>query len=391
MTRPERAAQVDPQAAPDDGRPVRLGLLMRGSARERPFGALTRFAQTVTLLARAENVDVIGFDADDVDVHRGCVCGKRFVDPVRGWVTEKTGLPDVVWNRYFMRDEEDLFDQLQEAGVPLLNERNLNKWEAYCALLADGRVRPHLPETARLTDAGVAMRMLERHPVIYIKPVAGSVGRGIVRAQLEGPGLVRLQYVSRETEKLREVFATDSQIQQWLEHRYRSQRFLVQQGLSLQVFHGRPADVRVLAQKDGSGRWRVTGMGARVAAHGRFTANLHTGGHGVPVELLLEAVCPRDAARRRRLAAQLAELALVTAERLERRAGRLGELGLDFGVDHRGNIWYIEQNAQPGRTLFEHLGRPEIWELAHLRPVQYSKYLARKIAGSRTRRRVNIT
>mgnify|MGYP003940659699 CR=1 FL=1 len=61
----------------------------------------------------------------------------------------------------------------------------------------------------------------------------------------------------------------------------------------------------------------------------------------------------------------------------------MGELGLDFGIDRGGRIWLIEGNGQPGRTIFEHMGRMDLADLAHLRPVQYAKFLAaRKGAGT---------
>jgi len=344
---------------------VNLGLLMqRWPSRERPFGPLTPFAETVSQLAGPEGVAVTVFSPGDVDLASGRVQAHRYLGVRGGWRTEESALPRVVWNRYFRRDEGSLLRELQRRGASLINEGVLNKWEAHRCLQADAGLEGHLPETELLTRAEQVTGMLSRHPVVFLKPVSGSVGRGIIRAELQDDGLIRLQYVSTETGGVRRAYATPYLLDRWLTGRGRAGRFIVQEGLDLRSFQGRPADVRVLVQKDGRGRWQVTGMGARVAAPGRFTSNLHTGGEGLPVEMLDTRT------------EELASLAIQTARRLEKAEGPMGEFGLDFGIDTGGKIWYIEQNGQPGRTILKHLGRWDLWNLAHLRPVQYARYLA---------------
>lgn len=362
---------------PDSGC-VRLGILMqRYGGRERPFGGLTPFVQTVTRLADREGVAVWAFEPADVDLRRRRVTATRWHVESRSWTSERQPLPQVLWNRYFGRDEEELLHGLQRQGVALLNEGGLNKWEAYRYLQQEPDLASYLPQTRLLTDGGEALALLDRYPVVFLKPVVGSVGRGIIRTTRDDGGLLKLEYVSRETGRLREVYASPRQLERWVRGR-RFDPYIAQQGLNLTVFHGRPADVRVLVQKDGTGRWQVTGMGARVAAHGRFTANLHTGGQGVPPHMLAAAVYPNpgEAGRRQALLDDLERLALAAAEAVERNSGAMGELGLDFGVEAGGRIWYIEQNSQPGRAIFDHLGRQDLSDLAHLRPVQYAAHLS---------------
>ncbi|HYF94711.1 MAG TPA: YheC/YheD family protein [Symbiobacteriaceae bacterium] len=353
---------------------VCLGLLMqRWSAPERPFGNLTPFARTVSRLAEEEGVSVLVIDPDDVDLRRGRVKGLR-LRPGGGWVPAGGTLPDVVWNRYFRHDREGLLQGLQRKGVMPINEIGLNKWEAYRLLQTDPILQEHLPETCLLRNGEELKEMTDRYPVVYLKPVAGSVGRGIIRATARPTGLTRLEYVSTRTGLPTVAEASPKQLGRWATVRKGS--YIVQRGLDLAVFYGRSADIRVLMQKDGDGCWQLTGMGARVAAAGRFTSNLHTGGSGVPLGLLSEAVFPTDPDRREKLGPELKALAFRTAGLVESTLGAMGELGLDFGVDRKGNIWYIEQNAQPGRTLFQLLGREDLSELAHRRPIQYARHLA---------------
>lgn len=353
---------------------VRLGLLMqRWSDPERPFGALTPFARTVSRLAKSEGVSVLVIDPDEVNLRAPRVHGLRLM-PGGSWAPAAGPFPDVVWNRCFRRDQDDLLQGLQRRGVLPVNEPGLTKWEAHQLLRADALLQDHLPETCLLKDGQEVTELLARHPVLFLKPVAGSVGRGIIRASGQPTGLIRLEYISNETGEQRVTEASPRQLARWAKERRGS--YIAQQGLDLVVFYGRAADVRVLMQKDGEGRWQLTGMGARVAAPGRFTSNLHTGGSGVPLSLLAGAVFPGDTESQERLQMEFQALAARTATLVESALGAMGELGLDFGVDRQGRIWYIEQNAQPGRSLFEHLGREDLSELAHRRPIQYARYLA---------------
>lgn len=344
-------------------------LLSRGPSPLLPFGAHTPFAQRIASLAPELGAEVIGVDPDDFDPTRGRLPAVRFRRE-RGWSFERTGLPDVAWDRTFRWGGGKHLRPFLRRWIPLLNRRRLDKWEAHQALTACARLRSHLPETERAERAEQLQAMLDRHPRLYLKPVKGSVGRGIVQVTRGGPGRLQLRYVSEEAEELREVLATHRQLDRWLTRH--PGRYLAQQGLDLQVWDGRPADLRALVQKDGQGRWTLTGMGVRLAARGRFTTNLHTGGDCAPVEALighlgLPARFPED----------LAQIALETAVAIDEAAGGVGELGLDFGLDREGRVWFIEQNGQPGRSIFERMGRSDLSEQAYRRPVEYALYLAK--------------
>jgi len=356
--------------------------MQRWPGTDRPFGSQTPLAESVTTLARTVGMEVLCFGPEDVDRSVRRVRASRFLGQSQGWTHEVAPLPDVLWNRYLKRDQGALLLWFAQQAIPFINGAYLNKWETYQWLRQDEALRPHLPETALLTEAAVAFEMLERHPVVFLKPVTGAAGKGIIRGRPAGSGLMQLDYISAATGGMKHVYVGREQLDRWLSRTSRTSRYIVQQGLALNAFHGRIADLRVLVQKDGEGEWRITGMGCRVAGHGRFTANLHTGGQGVPAELLLDAVY-LDAASRERACEEVERLALRAANRIQEEAGPMGELGLDFGIDRGGRIWLIEGNGQPGRTIFEHMGRMDLADLAHLRPVQYAKFLAaRKGAGT---------
>lgn len=370
------------RSAPAPVSAVRVGVLAeRSSDPDRPFGPLTGFAERLCQLAAQAGARVCLFDPRWIDLQRRRARCWSYAGPQAGWRESVEPLPEVIWSRYYRRDLPVLIAAFHELGLPLINEGWLDKWTAHQLLSREApHLRTHLPHTRLATDAATIPEMARQYPVLFLKPIRGSLGRGIIRCCLAEAGYLRLEYTARRSREFRRILAAPEQVDRWLQRRG-ADRYLVQQGIDLNILYGRPADVRVLVQKDGSGSWRVTGVGARVAAHGRFTANLRSGGSAIPLTLLAGALYPGRPDRQEELRGRLESLALEIAALLERSGSRMGEIGLDLGVDRAGQIWYIEQNGQPGRSIFEQMGRRDLADLAHTRPLQYARWLTGRKDG----------
>lgn len=348
-------------------------LLRRLRDRSSPFGAMTAFFQRVAHEGRQLNLRVVGLGPEDLHRRRRRVEALLW-DPRRSRFTGgELPLPDLVWNRLKGTSGGLAAAQLRELGVPLLNQVTLNKWEAVQVLSRDPVLRSRMPHTRLLGDPEDALEMVNRHGRAYLKPVVGSMGRGILRL-LQANGRLLGQAVDRASGGVRSEVLKPRDLEDWLEQYTDGRRYLVQQGLHLEVFGGRTTDIRILVQKDGWGQWQITGMGARVGAPGRFTSNLHTGGTGIPVPKLLAALMPADPARQAEVMANIRQLCLHLCRVLEEAMGPLGELGIDIGLEPDGSLWYIEHNYYPGRSIFRHLGDHAAWLLAHRRPLEYAHW-----------------
>lgn len=353
---------------------VTVGVLLRRHGdRDTPFGSMTGFLARVLAAGRELGVQVYGFGAEDLHRRRPRVTSRAWDDGRQRWVEARRPLPDLVWDRLKGARGEQAVHQLRALGVPLLNTAVLNKWEAIQLLSRDPWLRTLMPHTRLLGRPGDVVEMLQRHGRAYLKPVVGSMGRGILRVLRAGNHLLG-QSVPPGNGAVRSRLLAETDLADWLAHCTGGRQYLVQQGLHLEVFSGRTTDIRVLMQKDGDGRWQLTGMGARVGAPGRFTSNLHTGGQGIPVPRLLQALLPGDLPRQGAVSAEITAICLHVCYLLEASLGPLGELGIDLGLEPDGRLWYIEHNYYPGRTIFRHLGQPEIWALAHRRPLEYARW-----------------
>lgn len=315
------------------------------------LGPVTDLTRTFIRLARRSGAVAYAFSAKDIDWESGTVSG--FVPNGRGWRRASFPLPDVVYDRLQSRRLERSHrfrtckEKLQSlTGLHYFNPSFLDKWDVHQALQNDSRARRYLPKTEKMGSLGQVGRWLRSYSTVYIKPTRGSLGLGVTKVTRTAHGY-RYQ---RVRESGRNIGLVDSlpKLEKRLQSVLPNRRVIIQQGLHLARYGGRPYDIRVMVQKTTHNRWVCTNMIARVASSaGSAVSNVATGGAMVPVRKAIRGslgINSRQAARR------VARGAKLIARALEEQLGmEFGEFGVDMALDRRGRLWLIEVNAKPGR------------------------------------------
>ncbi len=197
-----------------------------------------------------------------------------------------------------------------------------------------------MPETRRLTRRSLKS-MLRKYGMVYVKPVVGSLGNGVMKVEKRGNGL-RFQLGLR---KMR--FAGIGAGYAAIVRAGRRKPYLVQRGIRLATYRGRPYDIRVMVQRTPLRPWTVTGMVGRVAPPRKIVTNGSQGGTIYPVSALI----PNGAGLRRRMS----RIGLLAARRLHAAYPGLVEIGLDIAIDRRGKPWVLEANTRPDPCPFTKL------------------------------------
>jgi hypothetical protein len=159
--------------------------------------------------------------------------------------------------------------------------------------------------------------------------------------------------------------------------------YLMQPMLELKGPDGEPFDLRVLMQKDKSGHWTLTGVAARLGAPDSVTANLHGGGTAASAEDVLTRLFGE--LRGAELAQEVSRMSFLIVARLEQTWGRFAEIGLDFGIDRSGKLWFIEANSKPGRASMRSAGRDAALAAAG-RPLSYARSILLRFATTDAQR-----
>ena len=272
------------------------------------------------------------------------------------WKKHDFPLPDVVYDRILYRtvEKKKFTGQvksflLSQKNIHYFNPKFLNKWETYSLLAKNPELQNHLPVTRIYKGPESLKKILEFYKSVYVKPINGSLGKGIIRVTLLPEG-----YVYHYRQGRRPVSGTwrnSEELNSGLASLLRRGTYVVQQGLNLTKYGDRVLDIRVLLQKDGTGRWVETAMVARVGMAGSIFPNVAAGGEALNMQTLWQDLTSEDWYTCQACSVTR-KISLLAGETLEAHLGTFGEIGLDIGVDSSGHVWIIEINSKPSRKVF---------------------------------------
>ncbi|XEC96448.1 YheC/YheD family protein [Paenibacillus tarimensis] len=335
--------------------------------------------QKMITAGKRMGLDIFVFTPQDVNYNTNRIHA-MFYDPVtKQWTRRWCRFPHMIYDRCRIQ-RSHRFEQLKKFRVryqhmKFLNRPMRNKWTVYRTLISDNRFRPHLPHTRIVEGSRDISEMLERYPLLYLKPINGTGGRGILRIEKQRGRTWLIQGRDLSRKIIRPERVSSSAILRKVAAWYsEDRRYLIQQGIQLKLPSGRVHDYRMLAQKNGSGRWEITGCAGRVGPPGSITSNLHGGGKAAPMhELLMNWIGSETKVDQIKLEA--ARLGVEISEYLDLSYGHLCELALDLAIDQTGHIWLLEVNPKPAREVFARAGEHETYRNAIIRPLEYALWL----------------
>lgn len=225
-----------------------------------------------------------------------------------------------------------------------------SKWTKTAVLLRSKKLQPYIPETRRWSFP-VFSRMLRKYDMVYVKPVHGSFGRGVMRARIkENNRSVRYEY---HYEKQRRKYTSLRKLYAAMNRKKLKKAYLVQKGIPLLKWDKRPFDVRVMVQRTATKPWKATGIIGRLAHPQRVVTNYHSQGTPLPIELLLKPYLTRT--QRMRYKSILKRLSLHAAKKLQSKFKGLRQIGVDIGIDQTFHPWILEANTSPDPYIFKQL------------------------------------
>ncbi|WP_084423185.1 YheC/YheD family protein [Cohnella thermotolerans] len=361
-----------------------LGIVVCERETSPPF-AEASFIRRLIGAGRRYGLDVFAFSPATWSEERGTVRAWKWRS---GWCREERPVPSVAYDRAWPENAAQrrryrlgLGCMVQSRGLRLLNGSLPGKAEVHRALSRCPELGRWLPPTAVYRGEASLIDWLDRQGgAAFLKPSNGSQGRRVLSISRENPGsgLVSIGGRTAANRPFRLAGVREAEAIRRI-HRWIGERpYVMQPLLELQAKDGTPFDLRVLMQRNGRGRWTTAGIAARCGASGSVTANLHGGGSPRRAEAYLEEQFGKR--RAPELIDSLREAAFDIVFRLEESYGKFAELGLDFGVDRSGRIWFLEANAKPGRASMACAGGAAAAEAAE-RPLAYARYILLRTPG----------
>lgn len=339
------------------------------------------YFRKLTIQGKKLEMNVIVFTPEDLHPTKKAVAALQY-DPLKAkWTRSWKAIPDLIYDRcrYQKNYRFPLLREFRAAYPQLtyLNRPIAHKWNIHQLLYKDRSIRAFLPETVQYHKPSDLIPFLQKYTFVYMKPSDGTGGRGIlcIRRLANGKYLIQGRDRSRRIiipRKMRaEQIAASFHSWGFKDH------YLIQQGIPLALPDGRVHDYRLLIQKNGQGKWEVTGCAGRIGPLRSITSNLHGGGKAMPMLKLLQS---RFTASDKITEIQetMEQLSHMVAVHLEKHYGRLCELALDIGVSPTGQVWLLEVNPKPAREVFIRIKEFDTYEKAIRRPLEYALWLHNK-------------
>ena len=206
-------------------------------------------------------------------------------------------------------------------------------------------LRNRLPRTALFTSGGL-LNSLQTEPVIYVKPVVGSGGQGIIRIKR-----VANQYLVQYG--LTKILITNKEkLLQTMRRITMGRPYLIQEGIKLLSIQERPVDFRLLLLRPGS-KWLMAGIMGKWAAPGKIVTNHAKGGRPITLQKALRTSLGLSAADCKVIEKRMKLIGYHITQTLGTPHG-LREMGIDLGIDKQLNIWIFEVNTTPQFNLFKY-------------------------------------
>ena len=336
-----------------------IGILTASGAVGRLGGNRANFARLCRVAQRA-GMECSVFNIDP----GGQVSCHRWRSGDRAFRRVERELPGTLYNRIPLRSWEGrgatagLLAAWTAQGRIVTNPRFLQKAEVGRLWNASDALRSFVPVQEEWIDPEQIAAFVLRHRSVYVKPLAGKAGIGIVRVRHSGG---RYEAVLQQAGATRVWTGLSAYALQRL--LWRADRYLLQEDADCALVDGRKFDLRLLFHRVPGGAFSLTGTGVRVGPPGGITTHVPNGGSLARPSDVLPVVFGAHTARVDALAKQVAQQAVDAVTGLP---GVWCELSLDMGLSRAGEPRLFEANAKPMK-----FDEPDIERLAKRRLVEF--------------------
>lgn len=322
-----------------------------------PFNSRSSFVKQV-IKAGHNKAYTFGFTPADINWQNKTIHG-YFLNAQGTWFRREVAFPDVIYNRLPNRKTEigpsmtALRERFVKIGIPFFNWSFLNKADVYEFLDNDPEALLHLPESVTNPSQEKMKSMLHQYKFIYFKPGTGSLGHGIYRITYHQQNGYFVRYRNNGANTLLKFTSFEKMYRTLsLKHGEGLKNYVAQQGIRLIELDKCPVDFRFHMHKDINNEWQPVGIGAKKAGRGSVTTHMKSGGTLLTPQQALQYSFGN---RTHEILEKAKNVSIKISEAIERNyTHRLGELGLDIGIDQNGDVWMFEANAKPGRSIFKH-------------------------------------
>ena len=317
-------------------------------------------AYAYAAVAKAEGVNFFYFTAGKVNIKQQKILGKAYENG--RWIEKEFPFPDVIYNAsYPVGDKaERIVDYLFDR-IPFTSHSIGDKLTVYNRIKKAKEFEQYLIPFYELADVQIFFDMIQRYEKVFIKPLTGHQGEGVVFIEKDGVDHYKINDAGLVS------YINEKQLLHLISHKIQEQDYLVQQFISSQTKSGHVFDFRLHVQKNGEGKWVITSIYPRIGRLGSITSNM--GSYSICLDIFLKT---EFADSWYDIQMDLEQLAISFSNHFDSLYdSELDELGIDVGIDAKQKLWIFEVNWRPGSPIIFNIGLN-----VAKNTILYAKYLA---------------
>ncbi len=211
-----------------------------------------------------------------------------------------------------------------------------------------------IPETRNYSFAEL-LALLNKYPTVFVKPNAGSLGRGVMRVEKHSTGLFTLRKDTSIWDNLNQ-----SELSTLLHSFILQIPFVIQQGIESLTYNGSAMDFRVMVQLNENSVWECTGIMGRVAPKNKIVSNLWQGGKPMPFRELMSPYTPPE--KLVELEALFKRIGVIAGEIVKRSNSFVHAVGVDIALDKHFTPWILEVNHVPDHLMFNQIADKSMFQ-----------------------------
>lgn len=276
------------------------------------------------------------FSSEGINTIDQTLSGYYFKPTDYSWEEAVLPYPSSMYRRTFIPDKliKELSSVIGKENI--FNSKYYHKWKLYDLLSNHKAIQGYLPETVKLTNEHDLVDMVKKHKSVFIKPIFGTYGNGIVKIEKTNEGY---QYVNKLGKKY--VLKSKKGIAHYVRNKFRKGHYIVQKDVGF-AQNDIKIDFRAILQKNSQRKWECTAFIARYGLEGRiFTNDASKIEDGI--EALKQMFHLSDDSQLQEKKQEITTICTTIGTILDQ-YGHYADLGIDLAIDSNMNIWILEIN-----------------------------------------------